>query len=345
MTLHARLDDGARDDCVDGECPSDPRPMALTALAALGAGAERLGTFAAGFRTILELAHPPEPWPAGDAWASRLGEPAARSAYRSLFGEWLDHEGPDRLLEQTLPTLMEGVSAAAFHGPVRTAGAVAAGDAGELVAGLADWACRHEPIAVAAPRGPRLPRRAGPTHPAADDDRPASLDGVLGCLAATLAPMPRHGPIRDRLRTVVAQSAFGREVARLGVDAETLDALSRRAARLFATTGDFTALHMVIGCHAVQVLRPFFDAEGAAVGHLQRAWVAAWASCGAGLPAAAMPPTDAPPWETLVAAAIASDDPHTIQLVWSCRDLARRLGDADGVFRAAAARRGAEERR
>jgi hypothetical protein len=340
MTLHALLDEGARFASEYEGGLSDHRPMALTALAALGGDSARLTAFAAACETVLEPAPPPEPWPAGDAWTGRLGDGTAWPAYRSLFAEWLAHEGPDAVLEQTLPVLMQGVSAAAFHGPIRTACAVASSHAGELVAGLAYWACRHQPLDVAPPRStPRLPRSLRPPAAAAAGDAPASLDTVLVRLAASLAPLPRERLIVDRMVAVAGQPAFARETGRLDVAEDTLDTLTRRAARLFTATGDFTVLHMVTGCHAVHLLAPFLDDVPAAVAHLQRAWVAAWAASGVGLPdLAAGVPDEPPAWPELTAAAIASDDPHTVKLAWSCRDLERRIGDAEGVFRAASAR-------
>lgn len=340
MTLHALLDAGARFDAEYGGGLSDHRPMALAALAALGASDTRLAAFAAACEMPLEPSRPPDPWPAGDAWTGRLGDASAWPAYRSLFADWLAHDGPDAVLEQTLPVLMRGVAAAAFHGPIRTACAVVATHPGELVAGLSHWASRHLPIDLAPPPvSARMPRGLR-SRDAAGSDAPLPLDTVLSRLDASLERPPRQGLILDHIAAVAAQPAFGREVARLAVDAGTLDALTRSAARLFAATGDFTVLHMVTGCHAVHLLRPFLDDSQVAVAHLQRAWVAAWAASGVGVPGAeSAPAAAAPPWSDLLPAAIASDDPHTVKLVWSCRDLERRLGGEDGLFRAAAARR------
>jgi hypothetical protein len=336
--LHALLDAGARFDCEHGGGLTDHRPMVLTALAGLGADDARLAAVAAALERDLDPAPPPAPWPRGDAWTGRLGDRAAWPAYRSLFAEWLAHDGPDAVLEQTLPALMPGVAAAAFHGPIRTAGAVAASHLGELGDALAYWACRHQPLAAEAPREPRLPRGLRPAGPAAAEGPPPTLDAAMARLDAAVQRPPARGLILDRIASVAAQPAFGRETARLAVDADTLAELTVRAARLHAASGNFTALHLVTGCHAVHLLAPFLDDAPTAIGHLQRAWLAAWLASGVA-PGAGLPdPHDLPGWPSLLAAARAHADEHAIKLAWSAADLARRLPDGDTAFRASAAR-------
>ena len=53
------------------------RPMALHALARLGADDARLEAFARHYEPRLAAAAPPQPWPAGMAWADRLGQAEA----------------------------------------------------------------------------------------------------------------------------------------------------------------------------------------------------------------------------------------------------------------------------
>ena len=151
MTLTDLLDAGASFDAEYGGGLSNHRPMALLALARLGATEAQLNAFAQTYSRRLQAAPPHSPWPAGDAWASRLGERGAWPAYRDLFGEWLLHEHSRDVLSQTLPRLMQGCGAAAFHGLIRTAYAVQASRRQELADALAYWACRW--LDLGAPQG------------------------------------------------------------------------------------------------------------------------------------------------------------------------------------------------
>lgn len=319
MSLNALLDAGAGFDAEYRGGLSDHRPMALVALQALGADDARLAAFAAAYETHLQPAPPDEPWPAGDAWPGRFGERSAWPAYRDLFRDWIAHEGADAVLEQTLPQLMPGCAAAAFHGLLRTAYAVVAGHADELADGLAYWACRHLPLDATAGAG--------------DDDDDAQA--VLDALAVSLEPVPPEGLIFERMRAVARQPSFAPAVARLRVDEATLPALTRLATGLYVASGDFTVLHLVTGCHAMHVVAPFQPDPLDAARHFAAAWLAGWAASGVRVPPSFDAP--APDWPTLRAAATASDDAHVVKLVWSAVDLDRRLGP-DPLYGAAAAR-------
>ncbi|HEY6134549.1 MAG TPA: questin oxidase family protein [Rubrivivax sp.] len=310
MTLPALLDEGARFNAEYGAGLSNHLPMALVALRRLGAGDARLAAFAARYAQKLAPAPSAQVWPAGDAWAGRLGERAAWPAYRSLFAEWLLHEGGESVLTQVLPALMPGCGAAAFHGLIRVAYAVQAGHEGELADALAYWACRWLPLGQA------------PTRP----QREADPRVLLGALQAALPGWKSDkGLIFERMHEAAALPAFGPVVAQLKVHAGTLRALAHCAAGVYARSGNFTALHLVTSAHALRVLLPFFDDADAAVGDYWRAFAAGFIASGA-QPGPVRP---ALPWAVLAAAAVASDDDHLIKLVDSCREEQRCYGSDD----------------
>lgn len=143
--LHALLDEAGAWDAEYGAGLSNHLPMALLALARLGAGQARLREFAACYAGAVRLvpARRRGQWPAGDAWQGRLGERAAWPLYIDLFEQWLAHEGAAQTLSQVLPALMPGVGAAALHGLIRTAAGLRAEHAGEVAQGLAHWASWH----------------------------------------------------------------------------------------------------------------------------------------------------------------------------------------------------------
>jgi len=293
---------------------SNHLPMALAALKRLGADDARLAEFAAGYSQRLRPAPAAAEWPAGDPWRARLGQPGAWPAYRHLFLHWLVTEDADAVLQQTLPTLMAGCGAAAFHGLIRTAYAVQAGHGQELADALAYWACRWLDLGSLPP--------ASRTGTRAD---PAPLLKALG------QPRPAGGLIVDRMIAAACHPDFNAGTAGLRIDADTLPRLARLAARLYARSGNFTALHLVTSAHALGVLMPLIDDHPPALAAYWRAYAAGFVASGA-VPGRAPP---AQPWPGLMAAARASDDDHLIKLVDACRQAQVIAGGADDWQRAA----------
>jgi hypothetical protein len=322
--LRTPLVQAARWDAEYGASLSNHLPMALTALARLGASGERLAEFAARYAKKLRAAPPAEPWPAGDAWRARLGQPRAWPAYRALWRAWIEDEGAPSVLAQALPTLMQGAGAAAFHGMVRAAYALAANHADELADALAYWSCRWFACGAADGEGSN-----------------ADTAAVLGALdlCAELQDQPL---IAQQMAQAAAHPRFAPALQRWRVDAHiTLPRLAMLAAERYAARAEFTVLHLVTSAHATRLLLPWLHAEDRlpALRHYAAAAAAAWAA----LPRAheGVPQqVSALPWTEIAARAIASDDEHVIKLVDSCRELEASQGGA--VWSRAATRAVAE---
>ena len=316
--LHQLLDEAARFDVEFHGGLSNHLPMALGALAALGASDSHLERYFEGYAPKLDAAPPAQAWPAGDAWVSRFGDRAAWPAYRDLFAQWLGHEDRASVLAQVLPQLMPGCGAAAFHGLIRTAYAVNAQHDGELADALAYWS-------RAFMRMPTVPPGEGTT---------ADLDEALAALPAVGKEAPL---ISARLRVALATPGMPAAVAAWRVDEHSQQALARHAALLYAASGDFTVLHLVTSAHAVRELLPFVDEPLPALRHYWQAYAAGWAASGAQRGTAAAPM----PWAELVDAALASEDEHLIKLVHSCREHERVYGGDEWQLAAARAVRDA----
>ncbi len=114
----------------------------------------------------------------------------------------------------------------------------------------------------------------------------------------------------------------------LEVKSDTLDRLALAMLDLYASTGDFTALHAVTSTHAFRVLAPFMVDSQLALRYHWQALAAAY--IGIGAPRIEAPAHKAPPaWDEILPRAIASEDEHTVKLVDSCRQEQRaRGGDA-----------------
>ena len=243
------LDSGAALDAEYGAGLSNHRPMALLALARLGATDQQLLAFEQTYARRLQPAPPPASWPAGDAWAARLGERTAWPAYRDLFYEWLCNDFARDVLNQALPRLMQGSGAAAFHGLIRTAYAVQAAHRRELADALAYWACRWldlgAPASEPADEGEGKGKR-----------RSADPQTVLRQLHATSSDARL---IFQRMQVAAAAPSFQATASRLQVDDTTLQRLAELAAMAYAASGNFTALHLVTSAHAMRILLPFVD--------------------------------------------------------------------------------------
>lgn len=296
--LHTLLDDAARFGPEYGDGLASHLPMGLVALKALGADEGRLRRFVATESAHLQPAPAPEHWPTGDAWPGRLGDIGAWSAYNDLFSQWLAAEGAADVLAQVLPTLMPGCAAAAFHGPIRTAAALRAGHAGELAAGLAYWAARHQTL------GP-LPVSAG------------TVADPLTLLRKLRAVPSRQPLIALRMADAAADHTLCSTVPRLAIGQDTLPQLARLAAQAYAGSGNFTALHMVTASHAVRLLAGQLD--GAALHDALRWFWQAWATALLAACLTRLPPAPLLPWPEIMQRALAQEDVHVIKLVDACR--------------------------
>lgn len=313
--LHRLLDEAGAHDPEYGKGLSNHLPMAWLALARLGAPEPRLRAFGARYAASkgLRPARPRRPWPAGDAWAGRLGRRAAWPLYLDLFEQWLAHEGAADVLAQVLPGLLPGVAAAAFHGLIRTAAGVRAGHAGEVAQGLAHWAAWHQPL--------------GPMPPAPSASRQEADPAVL--LRRLRAGTSTAGLIVERMRAAGEDGGVSAVAARLAIDEGAPVRLARAAAQAYAMTGNFTALHLVTGTHAMRVLAPFVP-SGA---ERSEAWRWFWQAFAHAVVAARLVPAAAPlvlrPWPALVEAALASDDEHVVKLVEAAQEEEQAHGGDD----------------
>jgi len=300
-------------------------PMALSALHSLGASDDRLRAFHARYST--QLAHRRRMSagaPAIDPWLSGLGQYACFDALLQYALAAIRRDGRAHTLRQFLPRLMPGVAAAAFHGLIRTAHGVAADHDGEVAAGLAYWASRHLP-----------PGQMEPAHKGS-----LEIPDWLARLRALRSACRYSDPsISARMERWFAVPGFAAAAESLYLTEQTLPTLARRAAEFYAASGDFIALHLVTGCHALQLLRPYLDGAPDAMRSFTNAIAAALLAS----TVLDSPPGEAPlheserlDWAGICAQAILSPDEHVIKLVHACRDLGEHFDDA--VFKRAAAR-------
>jgi hypothetical protein len=299
-------------------------PMAITALDAMGAGAEDMDRFESHYLRNLEPMAPAivtiEP---GDE-AAHLGSPRAFPEWVLYFSRAISAEGPDAVLHRWIPRLMPAVAAGAFHGAIRTAFALESEARDELAHGLAYWAAVYECLPEApVPSGARSPQEA--LVQLARDPALAGKRLAGGSIVARTRAATRLAQFRDCVASVDPASL-------------TLDEIAGALLRAYAATGDFTLLHGVTGTHAFRLLLPYASDSNAALHDLWAALVAAYIGAGS-------PPTDGwalkgahtLDWREIHARAVKREDEHDIKLAYSCWREWQHRGD-DLYRRAASAR-------
>ena len=306
--LHRLLDDALAFGPEHGQGMASHLPMALAALDGLGAHEAQMRSFMAHYARRLERAPASRvaPKPVDD-WKALRGRFDAFATLQASFARLLAREGADAVLRDAVPALIDGVSGAAFHGPIRVAHAVESGHDGELAAGLAYWAARWEPLPAP---GPAMARMAGVT---------AWLDAMDARRVAVDAGWRASAPlISARMQQAALTPPYIELAGALAVDGVPLAALLRdlatSCAARYAATGNFTVLHMATASRALRVLARWLPASLAALAPLLHAVAAAeLAARAAPLQRDAI--DDEPGWDDVRRRACASDDDHVIKLV------------------------------
>jgi hypothetical protein len=205
-----------------------------------------------------------------------------------------------------------GISAAAFHAVIRLAYALQVKDAPETAVSLAYFADTYLPLGQ-------------PTGAASIEEPPVELLRRLGRTEALAHRAGHTGLISNRLAEIGAQPAFAPVIDWLPPKLAGLAPLAEAALVVYASTGDFTALHGLTSTHALRIAWPHLPDPVAAARYHFQALCAAYISVGT-------PPllTEAerarltrqavPPWSAIAAAAIRSNDEHVIKLVYSARE-------------------------
>lgn len=255
-------------------------PMALHALAELGASEAQLRDWFAQARSTMPVALP---WP-------------ALQASEQQFTREAQQLGIDGVLERRLPVLMRHAGSVAFHALIRTAHAYEAGHRLQVLRALAWWAQRDLLM-------PQV------------SDRPA-LPLADWWSRVQALPAQRGGLISQRMRTASLDPAFAAWAPALQLDAGTPLELARTVAQAYAASGNFTLLHGVTGCRAFMVL--WLHLPPAARGEALRAFSVhlAAAQCASGWRGEHRPAPPLRGWPALREAALQpGQDEHVIKLI------------------------------
>lgn len=311
-TITELLEDNRHFDAQYGGGLSNHLSMALVALQRLGATDARLVEY---FRTYAKRLEPAPP--AGSpltraTYAASLGTQKRYPDYLAFFKAELRRLGHQQLLATYLPPLLPGIAAAAFHAVIRLAYALQVNDEADTAVSLAYLADSYLPLGQ-------------PTGAAPIAEPPVELLRRLAGTQALARRTWRGGLITNSLVEIGAQPAFAPVIDWLPASAAGLAPLAEAALLVYASTGNFTALHGLTSTHALRIAWPHVPDPAAAARYQFQALCAAYISIGT-------PPllTDAerarlarqslPAWPAIAAAAVRSSDEHVIKLVYSARE-------------------------
>jgi hypothetical protein len=124
-------------------------PMALVALAEMGASPARLQAFFDMWERDYALRAPPvDATISRHGWARHLGERPAFGALRLCFLDWIADAGPVPVVTAVLQEVPFSPATQAFHSLIRLAYGIETGHSGEIASGLASLISSHLPIEV-----------------------------------------------------------------------------------------------------------------------------------------------------------------------------------------------------
>jgi hypothetical protein len=257
------------------------------------------------------------------AWPFRKADHGSFPDLRADFRERIAGEGWESVLRTLLPELAPGLSAAAFHGLIRTAMGVVARHEAEIAAGLAYWAAHWQRLGVLL--GP-------PTEMAQSADPIALLERLRNDARFAFDPKEAPGLIDDALLAAGALDGFGEVIHWLDAEQCKIADVARAAGALYAATGDFTALHTVTGTQAIAVLLPYVQGPRVLLPWLWQALAATYIAIGR----PAIPDSGAieswraaetPSWSDLLKRAVTEEDEHSVKLCYAALFLGRMTGD------------------
>ncbi|KZN30445.1 hypothetical protein N480_05690 [Pseudoalteromonas luteoviolacea S2607] len=285
-------------------------PMVLTALTKLNAPHEKLLITFKNSIGDLELIESLDEVQAVTGVECELGNRQSYARYLKYYQAELLEHGVRQVLEKSLPSLISGIAASAFHGLIRLAYGIEAHSQSEVAIALAYWSSEYQAFDLTNETTEegyeeiltRLsPYGAGfEFSPGIIVDRMDEIGGLLRRLEAVIQP-----------RSI------------------RLCTLRQFALKAFYLREDFTLLHTVTGCHAFSVIAPFLDDEEYALRSLWKAILVAYLSTGHEYKRNAIEVQQRQCcFDSVIQAALVSDDSHIIKLVYSCQCEYQNSGDA-----------------
>lgn len=275
-------------------------PMVLIALSKLGANNEKLSSYFEQSVIGLEKISGQAKALSIDENIQFLGDCSKYENYLAYFQAEIASFGFERVLRKSLPILLPGISASAFHALIRLAYAIEAKNNNEIAVSLAYWSAEFQQFRVSE----------------------KLIDTPLSSTLATLASIGSNhsfspGIIVDRMNEIGILLTNTKSVFQpIKITLSELRELSLKALYMH---DDFTLLHTVTGCHAFSIVLPYIEDTDAAIREMWKAILIAYLSTGLEFKDCEInTPSQACDFEPIIKRALESNDSHLIKLVYTC---------------------------
>lgn len=282
--------------------------MALIALEKMGASQIRLQEFFDEYSQNLELLIPIaqlDPITTQN-WAEHLGQSDSYHSYLLFFTHQLISAGITQTLKQYVPVLITGIATDAFHCVIRLAYAIEINDMHEIACSLAYFASAYTIL------GERTS-----CEPISSD--PEMLLRRIRNIKNLVGNQFQDNALINRFVKVTKIPEFSHISGWLSISDSTVKHCAKAAIKLYATTKNFTALHIVTATHAFRVLLPYLSKANEILPHYWQAFCTAYISIGSP-EITEFHISDSPymPWKDIFSEATKATDDHTIKLIYSC---------------------------
>ena len=275
-------------------------PMVLIALSQLKAPNEKLVQTFNNSVEGLELIGSLDNIVALENIESKLGQTESYKHYLKHYQNALASNSVRQVLEASLPHLISGIAASAFHGLIRLAYAIEANNKSEIAIALAFWSIEYQPFELSE----------------------NTIDENLEEILARLSPLGENhhfspGIIVDRMDEIGVLLKSNNSL----IQPKKIDLISLRKFVLtaFYACDDFTLLHTVTGCHAFSIIQPFLDNVDAGLRELWKAILVAYLSTGQKYKSApAKVNHQNEDFKQIIKKALTTEDAHIIKLVYTC---------------------------
>lgn len=275
-------------------------PMVMVALARLNASKNKLERTFENSIQGLELIGELKGIDAVTSIEDNLGDNSRFKSYLKYFSRELKVHGVELVLKRSLPLLIPGIAASAFHALIRLAYAIEANSQSEVAISLAYWCAEFQSFDL----------NIKPTN--------ESLENIL----TRLAPIGVNhnfspGIIVDRMTEVA--TLLKQEKCLIQPSSISLSRLRSFAINAFYASNNFTLLHTVTSCHALSIITPYLEEIDTALQELWKAILIAYLSTGLKYQNSPTQYLESNvDFPAVIAQTLKSNDAHTIKLVYTC---------------------------
>ena len=285
-------------------------PMVLSALNGLGATDEKLETMFN--RSINGLEYLDESFDTTNIneISQYLGDSDKYKSYLKYFIKQIDSLGFKTVVRNSLPILLPGIAASAFHALIRLAYAVEENNNNEVAISLAYWCTEFQAFDLC--------------NETTNDTLEKTLEKLspIG-VNHTFSP----GIIVDRMDEI--GELLKKEKCVFQPDVINFTDIRKLCLNVFYAQDDFTLLHTVTACHAFSTIIPYIENMNDALRELWKAILVAYLSTGLRCELTNIEqPASHCDFNPLILKALTSNDSHVIKLVYTCLNEHSKYNDS-----------------